>query len=863
METTRIISCKDDGTKGNSKILVHCYSRSKDRYLVSSVNNGNDNCKKTTDEITEKSCTSNCNETVELFEIEPSCVMVAKCAKFYPLIHELIVRANETADSASLMLKDNDKISALISNNLTNDKTTMVDIGETKTNVEEISNEIVAISSSTLPSSNEVKKTYEMLKDEELTVLLTKGRERLKQLVSCDLPKATEEALRKIGVRVTADSSIKSTMLVAYQKALHSLDGLMQENLDVSLETIKNSLGDQFGDVFDSLSTAARSDSSLNFIFEGISKKTSEWQEQTGRLLSTRSADLFFEGAKRFQTRVGGLFTPQQLSIAQQSGLNLNKALTEGDVALTRLKSIELGESVRNRLVAAIELRSESQGGLDGIIAGALSSKGGIVMQNATDGMQSMLSRFQNSASVASKNAHESLITILSQKSQYQDTAILRIEDVLIDLNAHIGEVDAEQIAAIARGDGGTAVLFEPIARKAAKEIEKQLDAAAISVDDPRIHSVLSHVRRVISGDLSAKGLIDDVSDMLNHDSFVNAGENIAQKGEEILDVIENSSKSKTFGDIIKVVEGAGLTKDAVINTIGKLDADSLLEVAEGAITDEEKRKELLSSATDTALDFLLRILPSMPVPMFDGVQDGLLYSVSNLSMQGFKVKKEDISVQIVGINTVDQSSEQDSDHSDYVTQRKINLSPSYSDFYDPSVDSQLHTDNPSTTTDIKSTELLIIEVRNISAVVEKAVWSFEQTYLPYLKGKGLANVNLSDGYIKMSFELRKKRVQVNGVNFQWEPVLCLHTRTCSIGEIELVVEGGGKIVWIFNKLASFFKGSLRDYVVDSILYNLTNKSGSLLQSLNSNLSAYWDIILKTARLSLVSVIVIVTIFYA
>ena len=39
-------------------------------------------------------------------------------------------------------------------------------------------------------------------------------------------------------------------------------------------------------------------------------------------------------------------------------------------------------------------------------------------------------------------------------------------------------------------------------------------------------------------------------------------------------------------------------------------------------MTDESARKELLSNATDTALDFLLRILPSMPVPPFDGVRD-------------------------------------------------------------------------------------------------------------------------------------------------------------------------------------------------------------------------------------------------
>lgn len=67
-------------------------------------------------------------------------------------------------------------------------------------------------------------------------------------------------------------------------------------------------------------------------------------------------------------------------------------------------------------------------------------------------------------------------------------------------------------------------------------------------------------------------------------------------------------------------------------------------------MTDENARKKLLSDATDTALDFILRILPLMPVPPFDGVKDGLVYHVSNLSTQGFKVWKENIVVEVAGM---------------------------------------------------------------------------------------------------------------------------------------------------------------------------------------------------------------------
>ena len=54
----------------------------------------------------------------------------------------------------------------------------------------------------------------------------------------------------------------------------------------------------------------------------------------------------------------------------------LTTAFTEDDVALAKLKSLELGDSSWNRLFEAIEARSESYGGLDGIIAGAVKQIG-------------------------------------------------------------------------------------------------------------------------------------------------------------------------------------------------------------------------------------------------------------------------------------------------------------------------------------------------------------------------------------------------------------------------------------------------------------------------------------------------------
>lgn len=78
-----------------------------------------------------------------------------------------------------------------------------------------------------------------------------------------------------------------------------------------------------------------------------------------------------------------------------------------------------------------------------------------------------------------------------------------------------------------------------------------------------------------------------------------------------------------------------------------------------------------------------------------------------------------------------------------------------------------------------------------------------------------------------------------------------MHDRSCTIGEMDLSLQGEGKLTWIFNKLASIFKGPLRDYVVATILNILSNRSGWILERLNGLLSSYWGLILQTANLKM------------
>lgn len=815
-----------------------------------------------------------------LVEVPADRLEASSCSKFYPVLDALLDRAERTAQAATRVLSEDStqdfirSADALIGEKvrlLTQDVSCDDPEEETLTSsatasMEALSKDVTARVESLIPEAEEsARHVLQLVKDKELTELLETCKARLEQLMTADLlTDATRSALELSGIRIAPstassknDGGLAESVELSRRAALAAVNELLRKaQVDpADLEKARHDVTEQFASAFDSIAQAASSDRNLQGLFESLQDKTAEWQRITGRLMQTRSANLFLEGATRLRARALALLKDSQLNWAGEVGSVLTKSFTEGDAALARLKSIELGEAVKNRLVEAIQVRSESLGGLDGIIAGALSS---VQAQTASalsspPLMRNWLTEMRDRSSTVTTEAHETLLTVLSSRSQYRDVALLRIEAVLVNLERQLGDtLSPDELAAIVSGEGGTAQLFEPIAQRAMKQIESQLDVAEEKVTDPTALEVLRRVRKIMSGQLTIDSVMDELVSILNDDKVVAAGESLVQQSEHVLDVIEGASGNQAVSDALKLAERAGITKDAVMKEIEKLDVNDLLDTAGSAVTDERSRRKLLSQATDTALDFLLRILPSMPVPPFEGVNEGLVYNISNLSMEGFKVRKEDIQIELAGMRATRRKS------SLYVSDICSNDDPfnghsghSKGSIMDVSFDvEELHAR-------VKATELLIIDIRNISAILENAMYSFEQTYMPYLKGQGMANVRLSGGAIRLQFELRKKRVaEGNGQSSTsacvWEPVLCLHDRTCTISDVELTLHGQGSLNWIINKLASIFKGPLRDYVVRTIVNVLTGRSGWILERLNSVLGPYWDLILRTAQLDMV-----------
>ena len=860
------------------RVMVHAYYPTTDTFLVAPATTSTTPSSSTLRlplHLTPKS------SSLQYTEVPASALEVAPAAKFYPILETLMVRGDQTAQQATQLLQHETtqtfihQTQATLQSKFNSASETLLGDGSTTTpNIEEWTDTVEAAVVAHTPSEPQIKQVLAMVKDQELTELLQNCRERLEHLVHEELPQATQQALLKTGIQIklvessetddndsnkdtpTFAASIHASRKAALEAVREYLDkaDLMDST---QLEQVRADVTNKFSQTFDSLAAAAKSDRSLHDLFQSVADKTTVWQQSTGRLLETRSASLFLEGASRLQARAATIFQMQWTG-GGEIGSKLTKAFTEKDAALARLKSIELGDAVKKRLVEAIEVRSDSLGGLDGIIAGAL-AKVRTTGQESGDQMKVMLSQLQDSASTATANAHETLISVLSHRSMYRDVALLRIERVFCELQNHFGDdLSPEDIAAVARGEGGTAKLFQPIAKRAVQQIEKQLDTAESQITDQTMLAVLQRVRKITSGELTVSALTEELVGILNNERIVAASETFVQHGEHVLDAIEGVSSNKVVNDALKIAEKAGITKDSMMKEIEKLDVDQLLDTAGSAVTDETKRLQLLSSATDTALDFILRILPSMPVPPFDGARDGLVYNISNLSMEGFKVRKEDIQIELAGMRATKRrassivqrhsssSLEQTSQQQPASASMSDTSSMDVEDMEDDGEEDVVGFDQVSSS--VKATELLIIDVRRISAILNDAAWSFEQTYMPYLKGSGHADIKLSNGAIRLQFELRRRAKpsssESNGENgeTEWEPVLCLHDRTCSIGEIELVLQGEGRLTWIFNKLASIFKGSLRDYVVRTIVRVLTQQSGWILERMNGILSPYWDL---------------------
>jgi hypothetical protein len=141
------------------------------------------------------------------------------------------------------------------------------------------------------------------------------------------------------------------------------------------------------------------------------------------------------------------------------------QAFMEGNIAKAKLMLMEMGNTICQRLFVVIELRSESSGSLNTIIAtlllrahrGVGNIRGSSGMVGGKNTFRWVLSNLLQSSSSAMRGAKESLIVLLSRRSRYQDTALLQLKHTLVDLELQLGHnLTPKGITDIAGVEGGS-----------------------------------------------------------------------------------------------------------------------------------------------------------------------------------------------------------------------------------------------------------------------------------------------------------------------------------------------------------------------------------------------------------------------
>jgi len=342
---------KDDIPK---KVLIHSYNKSSNLYLVSyadeedaaavaaimpqiaALGPGNEDNDDIFFDATEEDEVDNFDdanldpaaatkkEPLVLLSYRPDQLNPAHGAKFYPLLLELMKRGDQAAAQVEgLYVQNKDqihKVAGVVQQSTqdvsakvlgqtqelwdqnTGGKDTKQLVDSTTEAAESAADQAVSTLKSQVeehaPSEEQVQKIMTMLKDEELTVLLENGKERLNQLVQTDISQATQTALDALGIQWKQVATEKDKALEeTQQKALAAVEDLLQsiqqaakaQGIDIPEDqlSLKNlnlnmlesqfkelHLDQKFQNMFDSFVEASKSDRHLSGIMDDVTKYT-------------------------------------------------------------------------------------------------------------------------------------------------------------------------------------------------------------------------------------------------------------------------------------------------------------------------------------------------------------------------------------------------------------------------------------------------------------------------------------------------------------------------------------------------------------------------------------------------------------
>uniref|UniRef100_M4BQN0 PDZ domain-containing protein n=1 Tax=Hyaloperonospora arabidopsidis (strain Emoy2) TaxID=559515 RepID=M4BQN0_HYAAE len=243
---------------------------------------------------------------------------------------------------------------------------------------------------------------------------------------------------------------------------------------------------------------------------------------------------------------------------------------------------------------------------------------------------------------------------------------------------------------------------------------------------------------------------------------------------------------------LVQSVENPDEFCSTVTKAIGEVKLEKLAEWKNTMSTDREKRQEFVDQIKDHCLDFFTSVLPTLKVDTIKGVEDDIAYTISNLDLSNFRVKKEWTKVRMGTV--VDE-------------------------------------------------ELFTVRATHLTALLKGFDWTFQQKCFPYLHGGGVADAALCGGVISLGFKAEKK--VMNEETREYRPILVLSSMRIEIRqELKLTVQGS----WfsaVYNMLASLFAELIREYLAKTMETKLLKHIIKLLGILNKQMDEYWPFIFQ------------------
>ncbi|KAH9132457.1 hypothetical protein LEN26_007414 [Aphanomyces euteiches] len=269
----------------------------------------------------------------------------------------------------------------------------------------------------------------------------------------------------------------------------------------------------------------------------------------------------------------------------------------------------------------------------------------------------------------------------------------------------------------------------------------------------------------------------------------------IVNEGEVMLAKFQASKQGRTI--LAKARELAQVTDDdpsklreKVTEAVSKLKVNELAKWGRTLAVDKAARQEFVDQIKNRCLDFLMSVLPSIEVDPIIGTKDEVDYSISQLDLSKFKVRKEKVAVKL-GVATDD--------------------------------------------------DVLTMKATHLSAVIPGLHWTFVQKKFPYLHGGGTADAEVTGGCVSLGFRAEK----IDKGNGEWEPTLAVSSIEIEIKEELKLKVNGSWFSSVYNVLAALFKDLIKDYIASTLEGSLIDRLVSLVTTLNAFMKDYWPTLLN------------------